>query len=93
MQILSVENLLARNKINSSFKHELSGCGFESSCSHLNSDFSPASSKEFFDIQATTECGFTLKHVRDMIRTCSQMHRTDNYSQHNSIIWPVWPSG
>ena len=25
------------------------------------------------------ECGFTLKRVRDMIRTCSQMHRTDKY--------------
>ena len=25
--------------------------------------------KEFRDIQATIECGFTLKRVRDMIRT------------------------
>ena len=25
---------------------------------------------------ATIECGFTLKRVRDMIRTYSQMHRT-----------------
>ena len=32
------------------------------------------------------ECGFTLKRVRDMIRTYSQMHRTDKYSQHSSII-------
>ena len=29
------------------------------------SDFAPASSKEFLDIQATIECGFTLKRVRD----------------------------
>ena len=29
----------------------------------------PVSSKEFLDIQATTECGFTLKLVRDMIIT------------------------
>ena len=36
------------------------------------SDFAPASSKEFLDIQATVECGFTLKRVRDMIRTYSQ---------------------
>ena len=35
------------------------------------SDFAPASSKEFLDIQATIECGFTLKHVRDMTRTYS----------------------
>ena len=46
----------------------------------------PPSSKEFLDIQATIECGFTLKRVRDMIRTYSQMHRTDKYSQHSSII-------
>ena len=50
------------------------------------SDFAPASSKEFLDIQATIECGFTLKRVRDMIKTYSQMHRTDKYSQHSSII-------
>ena len=33
----------------------------------------PVSSKEFLDIQATMECAFTLKHVRDMIRTYSQI--------------------
>ena len=36
------------------------------------SDFAPASSKEFLDIQATIECGFTLKRVRDMIKTYRQ---------------------
>ena len=41
----------------------------------------------------TTECGFTLKRARDMIRTYSQMHRTDKYSQHSSIIWPVSLNG
>ena len=35
------------------------------------SDFSPVSSKEFLDIQVTTECRFTLKHVCDMTRTYS----------------------
>ena len=35
------------------------------------SDFAPASSKDFLDIQATIECGFTLKHVHDMTRTYS----------------------
>ena len=34
-------------------------------------DFAPASSKEFLDIQATIERGFTLKRVRDMTRTYS----------------------
>ena len=38
------------------------------------------------DIQATIECAFTLKRVRDMTRTYSQMHRTDKYSEHSSII-------
>ena len=57
------------------FVYELSGCGFESSCSHLNLDFAPASSKEFLDIQGTIECGFTLKRVLDMIRTYSQNSR------------------
>ena len=32
----------------------------------------PVSSKEFLDIQATIGRGFTLKHVRDMIRVYSQ---------------------
>ena len=32
-----------------------------------------ASSKEFLDIQATVECGFTLKLVRDMIKTYKQL--------------------
>ena len=33
------------------------------------SDFMPVLSKEFLDIQATLESGFTLKLVRDIIRT------------------------
>ena len=41
----------------------------------------------------TIECGFTLKYVHDMIRTSSQMHRTDKKSQHNSIIWPPCLNG
>ena len=42
--------------------------------------------KELLDIQATAECGFTLKRARDMIRTYSQMHLTNKYSQNISII-------
>ena len=56
-------------------------------------DFGPASSKEFLGIQAIIECAFTLKSVCDMTRTYSQMHQTDKYSKHSSIIWPVWPNG
>ena len=48
------------------FSHEVrlitQGGGF-------NEKFPP---KEFLDIQATIECGFTLKRVRDIIRTYSQ---------------------
>ena len=49
--------------------------------------------KEFLDIQATIECSCTMKLVRDMIITYIQMHRTDTYSQHSLIIWPVWLNG
>ena len=38
------------------------------------SDIVPVLSKEFLDIQANTECGITLKRVRDMIRTYSQLN-------------------
>ena len=63
-------------------------------CFRVNiSDFAPALNKEFLDIQATIEYGFTLKRVRDMTRTYSQMHRTDKYSQHSSITWSVWLNG
>ena len=51
------------------------------------------SSKEFLDIEATIECKVTPKRVSDMIRTYSQMHFTDKYSQHSSIIRPDWLNG
>ena len=38
----------------------------------------PVSSKKFLDIQENIECGFTLKCVRDMIRTCSTMKQYIN---------------
>ena len=43
----------------------------QSSCSHLNVDIMPVLSENFLDIQATLKCRFTLKRVRDMIRTNS----------------------
>ena len=52
-----------------------------------------ALSKEFLDIEAARECGFTLKCVCDMTRAYNQIHHTDTYSEHSSIIWPVWPNG
>ena len=30
-------------------------------------DLDPARSNEFLDVQANIECGFTMKHVSDMI--------------------------
>ena len=66
----------------------------QSSRSHLNFRFRAyAWSREFLDIHATIECGFTLKRVHDMIRTYSQMHHTDKYSEHSWIIWLEWPNG
>ena len=50
-----------------------------------SSDIMPVASKEFLDIQATMECGFTLKHICDMIRTYSHSSKLnknpENYGQ------------
>ena len=66
---LNVKELLAQNR-----------CDIWS-FNHLNSRYRPVSSKELLDIQTITECEFTLKLVRDLIRTYSQMHGTDKYLQ------------
>ena len=63
------------------FVYKLSVCRFEPVAVTSTSDITAVSSKEFHDIQATTECRFALKHVHDMIITYSQMHRTYKYSQ------------
>ena len=72
------------------FIYELSVREFDSSCIHLNYRFHFCFEQGFLDIEATIECGFTLKNVRDMIGTYCQMDLTDEYSQHISIIRPVW---
>ena len=41
----------------------------------------------------TIECGFTMKLVRDLKITYSQVHHEEKYLQHSSIIWPVWLNG
>ena len=46
-----------------------------------------------FTFTQTIECGFTLEVERDIIITYTQMHRTDKYSQHSSIISQVWLNG
>ena len=77
------------------FVYKLSGCGVESSCSHLNFKFRTCFEQgvSWHSGKAIIKCGFTVKRVRDMTRTCSQMHRTDKYSQHSSTIWPLWLNG
>ena len=49
------------------FVYKLSGCGFESRCSHFNFRYR-------VDIQAIIECGVILKRVRDMIRIYIQIN-------------------
>ena len=46
----------------------------------------PASSKEFLDIQATVECGFTLKLVRAMIKTYNQVDRYTEEDHGNKYL-------
>ena len=50
-------------------------------------------SKELLDIQVTIECGLTVKSVRDMTKTYSEMYSTDKYSQKGPIIWWSWLNG
>ena len=99
--VLNVKELLARNRHKILSLSDCNGTRTRNqlvrkrTLNHLanGSDFAPVSSKELLDIQATVECGFTLKRVCDIIKTYSQMRSTDKYSQHSSIIWPVWLNG
>ena len=58
--------------------------------------FAPASSKEFQDIQATIECGFTLKCVRDMTRTYSHiqayslLHLSFSFLLLTNFLFSLW---
>ena len=58
------------------------------------SDFAPALNKEFLDIEAAIECGFTLKHLCDMRRTYSQFNHTlkknDIFKMAEMIFQEVW---
>ena len=59
--------------------HELTGCRFEPGCSHLNFGNCACLIKYFLDIFATAECECTLKRVRDMICTYSQIYHPGKY--------------
>ena len=74
------------------FVCELSGSWFESSWSHSNFRFHTCLQQEFHQIEVTIECGFTLKSLREMIRTYSEVHRTDKYSGDSFIVCSVWPN-
>ena len=82
----------------STYLHSAFDCMFLSCWVRVsNKDFQAFRFSDFHvgvsDIQATIECWFTLKRVRDVIRAYSQMHRRDKYSRHSPIIWPAWPNG
>ena len=53
------------------YAYEISGCGFESNCSHLNFRFRICFEQGVPRLSGI-ECGFTLKRMRDMTRTYSQ---------------------
>ena len=44
-------------------------------------------------LRQTIKCRFPMKLVCEMIITYSLMRRTDKYSQHSLLNWPVWLNG
>ena len=78
------------------FVYKLSGCGFECRCSHFR-DIASVLCKGFLNIQATIECRFTLKRVRDMIITYN-LHSAGprililSNSVTSSFRWVLWIS-
>ena len=74
------------------FNDELSGSGFESSCSHLNFRFR-ACFEQGVPWHSTLECGFSLKRVRDMTRTYSQYKPIIYLKGSIKLIWIKHPFG
>ena len=75
------------------FFEEISGCGFDSHSSHLNFRNFSYLQQEVLDIQAITECRLTMKCVRDMIMTFSEIVNTDSQSQFSSLTRLVLQNG
>ena len=75
------------------FVYELSGCRFESWCGHLNFRYGACFEEGVPWHSGELQCRFTLKLVRDIIITYSQIHSTEKYSQNSSIVWPNWLNG
>ena len=63
------------------FVYELGGCGFGTGWSKLKLRYRACFEQGVLDIQGNIECGITLKCLRYLILTYSQMDRTDKYSQ------------
>ena len=57
------------------------------------SDMVPARARSSLILTPTINSRFILKLAIDMIITYTQVHRTNKYSQHSSIIWAVWLNG
>ena len=65
----------------SMFAYKVSGCGFESRYCHLNFSYGACFEQGVPWHSGNYECGFTLKHVRDMIITyspCTNFGYTDS---------------
>ena len=75
------------------FFYELSGCGFESLCSHLIFEIShllwARNFLTFRKLQSVNLLQMCMWHNKNP----HSIHHTDKYSQHNSIISPVWLNG
>ena len=75
IMIITIEAVLSDCNWTRTHNHQMVECSFTNEVvvgssplqSLKTSDFAPVSSKEFLDIQATIECGFTLKRVRYII--------------------------
>ena len=75
------------------FVDEISGCGFKSRCSRLKFRYRACFEQWVPWHSGNYKVGFTMKDVREMIGTHSQMHGADKYSQQSSTICPVWLNG
>ena len=71
------------------FVYELGGSGFESSCSHLSFRYGACFKQGVPWHSGNYRVWIHSEKRTRHTRTYSQMHRTDKYSGHSSIIWPV----
>ena len=70
----------------------LIGCESKPRCCQLNFRYGTCF-KQRVSWNSVKLCRFTLKLARDVVITDIQMHRTDKFAQHSSIIWPIWLNG